>query len=753
MPDHPAPVGAPTLAPVVPARLDGVGLHDCDAEPIHVPGHVQPHGALLAFDAQGLLRNWSGNCAALIGVAPRLLQPWSEMGWPQAVTDALARVRDEAAGRTEPTPPQLVDIDAADGLLAELDVVVHGHGGRVIVEFERRARDDLGDGRFLARVHRLVDRLQRQRDMLPLLATVTDEVRVLTGFDRVMLYRFLHDDSGEVVAEARRDDLDPLLGMRYPASDIPAQARRLYVLSTLRLIADVADAPVPVLGHPEDPPLDMSHAVLRSVSPIHVEYLRNMGVHASMSISIVIDGRLWGLVACHHDSPRRVSYAVRTACDLVAQVLAARIAGLDGAARAALALQAARTRARLAESLQAQEDLLAAHAPLLAELVQMFQSDAVAVLHNGRRLCAGPVDEAQLDVVAGSLPGGTHWVERSDRGDWPADAQARIGGWVGLLAIGFDPSADGWVLVLRQEQTQQVRWAGRPEKVYRQGPRGPRLSPRGSFAEWRETVRDRAVPWSDAERTAGRHLQVDLQREAMARHADLERARTQMLAVLGHDLRDPLHTIRMAAGALERTQGGDVPQRIGERIKSSSGRMERLVGHLLDLGRIHSGRGLEVHPAPADLAVLLRDVVDEVRVAHPTRELTLQAPDQLQAVFDADRLAQVVSNLLNNAHQHGSPNHGITVSLRPLGDGQAIVLDVRNVAPPLAPEVADHLFQAFKRRVADGASRHRGLGLGLYIAHHLVAQHGGTLHYRYEAPEVVFRIELPTRAGAGQAPG
>ena len=177
---------------------------------------------------------------------------------------------------------------------------------------------------------------------------VVQQVRQLTGFDRVMAYRFRHDDSGDVVAEACNDAIEPYLGRRYPASDIPAQARRLYLINTLRLIADVGYTPVPVLGREGDAPLDMSHGVLRSVSPIHIEYLQNMGVHASMSVSIVVNGRLWGMLACHHMAPRQVPYSIRMAADVLAQVLASSVQTLE--ARGHAAAHRARRRTGLAHA-------------------------------------------------------------------------------------------------------------------------------------------------------------------------------------------------------------------------------------------------------------------------------------------------------------------------------------------------------------------------------------------------------------------
>lgn len=677
----------------------------------------------------------------VLQLQPVLQQALPETAWSAAIVECIDDVLSESAADGF-APVRL----AGPGAFADCDVLIHAHAGRVLVEFERITPGEPSNTDFLIRSHRLLDVIRRQPDHASLFETVVSQLRDLTGFDRVMAYRFLPDDSGEVVAEARRPDLEALLGMRYPASDIPAQARRLYVLSTLRLIANVADEPVAVLGHPEDPPVDMSYGVLRSVSPVHVEYLRNMGVHASMSISVVIDGRLWGLIACHHYSPHRVPFTLRAVCDLVAQVLAAQVARLESASREEVATRASQVRERLAHGLREHDDLLAGFVPLMDTIKRLFKADALVVSHGGQHLVEGEVTPAQVRAILGSLPA-ADVVERHRRADWPELARDPVGPWVGVLGVAFDLGSHGWVLALRCEQEQTVRWGGAPEKVYAQGPRGPRLTPRGSFAEWRQTVAGSAEPWEQALVTAARHMQSDLQREVMSRFADVERARIQMLAMLSHDLRDPLNTIRVAAGLLERSAHGEIQQQLGSRIRTSSGRMERMVLHLLDFHRIRAGSGLEVRPADGDIIVLLNDVVDESRTAHPGFVVTLDAPASAALTFDADRLAQALGNLLGNARHHGDPAQSVTVRAGWTADG-AFSIQVRNPAPPLAPALATHLFQAFKRPASElGPGRHRGLGLGLFIAHQIVLEHDGNLAYRHEDPDVVFEIVLPGQVG------
>ncbi|MES2911149.1 MAG: GAF domain-containing protein, partial [Pseudomonadota bacterium] len=324
-----------------------VTLDNCDQEPIHIPGHIQPHGALFAFDGKGLLSFCSSNAQALMGdqipVLGEALAPRHFAAF-EGFHELIAAVREAPDGDVIPHAMQVMDEHGT------FDVIAHRNGDGIVCEFENALNAVPVPANFSFTSHRATERLKRQQGVEGLLSAAVEEVRRMTGFDRVMAYRFRHDDSGDVVAESVSDALDPFLGRRYPASDIPVQARRLYIINTLRLIADVRAAPVPVHAAPGTViPLDMSHGVLRSVSPVHIEYLTNMGVGASMSVSIVINGKLWGMLACHHMRARRVAYTVRMACDVLAQILASNLQGALAREHAARADAAASLRSRVVE--------------------------------------------------------------------------------------------------------------------------------------------------------------------------------------------------------------------------------------------------------------------------------------------------------------------------------------------------------------------------------------------------------------------
>jgi chemotaxis family two-component system sensor kinase Cph1 len=716
-----------------PRRVD---LLNCADEPIHLPGSIQPHGALLFFDADGVLEGWSVNAEVRLGTVLVLGRGYEQLGAPASVTELIHETYDTMHDGS--AAPLVAPIVVGD---VEYDCVVHAHKGRVVVEFEMREESTGEVGLFAIKAHGSIERLRRQKNIDGLLRTAVRQVREFTGFDRVMAYRFRSDDSGDVVAEARRDDLVPYVGQRYPAGDIPPQARRLYVLNTLRMIADMTYDAVPLLGAPGSAALDLSFGVLRSVSPIHVEYLQNMGVGASMSVSIVINGRLWGLLACHHMRPKRVPYSIRMAADVLAQVIGSTVQSIEANDQAALSDRAAKVRTSLVESLLLEEDPLEALVKHGAELMASSESQAMVACQFGRVVCVG-LDQSCGEHIVATLPDEAHdLLLRSSVHDWPEAARAGLGKWAGLLGLPFDPASGGWCLLLRTEQVEQVAWGGKPGKSSQVGPLGARLTPRGSFEAWHETVLGCAHPWEDAVLAHARLTLGELARVSNARRAQTESTRAQLLAMLGHDLRDPLHSINMAGMVLQKTDAGNPKGGLGKRIQSSSNRMQRMISQVLDMSRIDRGLSLGVDMEEIDLAVLVEDMVEEARMAYPTIGYDLRTAGPVPVMGDDGRLGQVLSNLLSNARHHGEPNQpiGITVGLEA---GQAVVR-VSNVGEAIAPDTEATLFNPYKRSSLHNPRNRTGMGLGLYIAQQIVREHQGEIGYHHEDDHVVFTVRLP----------
>lgn len=511
------------------ANDEPVDLDNCAREPIHVPGSIQPRGVLLAVTEPDLVvRHASENVGTVLGrpVEDVLGGTLADVLGPHGADVIELHVR--TWGNLRARNPILVTAATPQGDL-ELDAVLHriavDDDTLLIVELELASgpRPFSFPNTYQA-VRGAVEQLNHTHELGQLYDITAREVRALTGFDRVMIYRFDPEYNGEVVAEAMRPDLNPFLGLHYPATDIPPQARALYEKNWIRLISDVGYAPAriaPGLDERSGEPLDLTHSILRSVSPIHLEYLRNMGVAASMSISLLRNGRLWGLIACHHYSgPHEPPYGVRAAAEFLGSTLSLRLVARVEEDELEDRIRAGRTQARILLAARDEDRSLATALVTGAALLDLVPAQGAVVSADGvvdsvGRVRADPtallawVAEQQAEVVVrGALA-----LEE------PALAAA-LPDVAGLLALRLP---DGQALVwLRHEAVHNVDWGGDPHNkaiAQREGD-DVRLSPRKSFDLWRETVRGQCEPWSDrevrsAEELRGHLLEVLLERSRL----------------------------------------------------------------------------------------------------------------------------------------------------------------------------------------------------------------------------------------------
>jgi light-regulated signal transduction histidine kinase (bacteriophytochrome) len=714
-----------------------VSLENCASEPIHIPGSIQANGVLLAFDDGGKLCAFSANSASMLGVDARIGIPYDELLRPlsPAISDVVGDL--VLVSHQEDAPAQAFPVDLAG---RHFDVVLHSFNRVVITEFELRLKSDDLVTSFALKAHQAINALKTVRNIEALLNRTVQHVAGLTDFDRVMAYRFRHDDSGDVVAEHRNADLEPYLGRRYPASDIPAQARRLYTINTLRIISDVDQPPVALLSAAGLAPLDLSQSMLRSVSPIHIEYLQNMGVGASMSISIVVNNSLWGLIACHHMSALSVPYSIRMTCDVLAQVVASKVQQILAREDAEFASDGAKVRTRLTEAVLHADDMFAALETQSVTLLQLLDADAMLLAEQSKLTRSGDLSLELATAIIKSLPDDSRDViERHQRSDWPESLQGSIGPWVGLLALPFDHATLGWIIALRREEIETVTWGGKDEKIIRQGPNGPRLSPRGSFQAYKEIVRDKAKPWSKVTLKLARDLLEELRIAFRARHEELEQSRAQLLAMLGHDLRDPLNSISMATAVLQR--GDQAESKVVQRISNASGRMQRLIADVLDMSRMQSGIGLGLKRKETDVSALISSLLAELQHSQPSVAYQGDVQSGVIACIDEDRLLQAIANLLGNARHHGESGAPVRMVLR--ADDTTFSIDVANLSQPIPAEIENEMFNPFKRTSIGNPRNRSGLGLGLYISHQISIGHGGSLTYNYLSPEVVFTLTLP----------
>ncbi|WP_428927394.1 HWE histidine kinase domain-containing protein [Marinibacterium sp. SX1] len=536
------------------AGAQAVDLTNCDREPIHIIGQVQPFGMLMAVSADWIVAHASANIGDLLGRGPDDIigQSMIDLMPPRTVHDLRSRLQmlthDDAVAR-------LFGLDVAGDGVAH-DVSIHRSGRLYIFEFERSAprTDRHGDDNEMVRA--LIGRIQRHDDIDRMAREAARGLKALTEFRRVMVYRFNEDDTGTVIAEALDPGQTPYLGLRFPGSDIPRQARALYARNLLRIIADVNGETVPVLPAlgPSGDPLDLSLSATRAVSPIHLEYLRNMGVGASMSVSILSKGKLWGLLACHHDAPHYVDYQTRSAAELFAQLFSYELTQMEMNTELAEMDLAREMHDRLLSQMTSTPDVLDNLDTIARAVEEVVEFDGLAVYSHGRYRAMGsaPTEEEFMGLArflnttqVSSVFATDRITERYPAGDGFVERAA------GLLALPISRQPRDYIVLFRREIARSVSWAGDPLKPAEPGPNGLRLTPRKSFEAWQEVVRGSSAPWRLSERRAAEALRVTLLEIVLklSDEANLARKRSQeqqelLIAELNHRVRNILNLIQ-----------------------------------------------------------------------------------------------------------------------------------------------------------------------------------------------------------------
>ena len=713
-------------------------LTNCADEPIRFPGAIQPHGLLLTLSEPDLhIQQISANVENLFGLAPAALldQPLATLTGPHAST--IVEQAAQFAGQVDVPPLELtLQGIAYEGLL-------HRDNGLLILELELKPDQAalVGTMAKIRNLSRVLQSLQAAKTLPALYDICVKEIQALTGYDRVLIYRFQEEGHGQVIAEASSPSMELFKGMFFPASDIPEQARELYRTHWLRIIPNADYTPVelvPRLRPDTQQPLDLSGATLRSVSPIHCQYMKNMGVLSSMSISLMDGDRLWGLISCGHRTPLHVPHELRMACQTIGQVLSLQISALQ-------TLEISRQREAKMDALvrlnsamvQGPENVFDGLAQEHALLMDLTQASGVAILEDNvlHRYGQCPKPEQIRELY--------QWFKQNDAPVFsthnlstlfaPAADYKDIAS--GLLAMSLPKPVDNGVLWFRTEVKESIPWSGDPRKPLNleSSETGLRLSPRTSFELWKVEMDGISTKWSHGDLFAANDLRRSALENDLARQVRREqqavRARDELVAVVSHDLRNPMTIISMLCGMMQKTfssDGSHASRRITTAIdtmQQASSRMNILLEDLLDTSKIEAGRytisaqALDVTQIFEEALSLLMPLATEKSV-----ELTFSTEPNLRINADPERLFQVLSNLISNAIKFTPADGKIVVAAMSHGDD--IVFSVRDSGKGISAEQLPHIFDRYWTAKEGNAS---GTGLGLYISQGIIKAHGGQL--------------------------
>lgn len=586
----------------------------------------------------------------------------------------------------------------------------------------------------------LLDKLQTSENLEHLLHNSAETIAELTGFDRVMIYKFHEDFHGEVVAEKVKPGVESFDGLHYPATDIPTPARAIFLENWVRIIPDVHYNPV-ALKSALSEVIDLGQSILRAVSPIHITYLKNMNVGATLTISLVIDNKLWGLIACHHLTKATISKDLRNKCETIGRFISSLITSVSLKERTYHAEKIRKVHIQLINRIKDSNDMakdLVTHTPTLLDLISA-QGASAALYMDGYWIGVGvtPSNQELNDLV--------EWIsqENKDTPVWQTNNLSKIFPKAisyrdiasGVLAASVPKTAKNYILWFRPEISKTVVWAGNPDKEMNMV--NGRLTPRASFLEWKESVHGESVPWKEWEIDAALELRnaimaIDLKKQfekEQKSRQEAERAkqtREELMEVVSHDLKNPLSSIQMNTHLLKKFLPTTEEKSLAliERISRSSMTMNNLINDILSMATIESGQ-MDLEKTRGCVTKVIKDSIDMLSPMAADKGITLidNAKGPCKAEYDYERLMQVLSNLIGNAIKFTPANGSITVDIAACGP-DFVKISVTDTGPGIPKE---NLTNVFDRYWQAHQTKRLGTGLGLSIAKGIIQTHGGEI--------------------------
>jgi two-component system, chemotaxis family, sensor kinase Cph1 len=744
-------------------------LINCESEPIHIPGSIQPYGFLLAVKMVDYsIAFASKNCETyfklplneIIGKGLNLFFNKEE------IDTFTAQYKMDGSDMERPF------VFSLDGKL--YNTSAHKSGETIVLEMEPFMEEHNYLPELYIQTKRFAYHTERSDNLKKLCRDIADETKLITGYDRVMIYRFDKDYNGEVYAESKREDLEPFLGLCYPHTDIPAQARELYLRNPIRMIADVDYEPLPLFGMEErdskSVTLDLSLSFLRSVSPIHVQYMKNMGVGASFSISLIHNNKLWGLISCHHSTPKYIPYYVRLAAHLQAVFLQSQIDVRRAADEFELTKETNEKLQELSEQFVKEQPVIGDDTTLQL-LKNLLNADGIAIIHKGNLFTTGIVpsdEEIRLigDWFFKNIKNDNFSTSRFSDDYLPAkDMSNRVAG-ICYQRLGLLPgNAIFWI---RQEIQTIKLWGGDPNKALGLNEKNNLIAPRKSFAAWRESVKYQSTEWLRPELNAAASISLVIQRQLhlidlmeeevkyRSLNDKLQKANDELANmnwISTHDLKEPLRKIQIYASIVLEKYSNDIPDIVNSnimRMQASAAKMQRLIEALVSYASlVYDDAKFET----VDLNSVAKDVVMDLKEEIEDKGATIDISILPNVNGINFQLQQLFVNIISNSIKFANQDVPLVVKI----SSTHFTGNPENITGELHKEwfkisftdngigfnnsFKNDIFKVFNRL---NANQYTGSGIGLAICKKIVESHNGYIIATGEINEgAQFDIYLP----------
>ncbi len=740
-----------------------VNLSNCDQEPIHIPGSIQPHGFLFALDNSFLIAYCSGNTESYLDIPYQKLLKSSfaaligDSQFSQFITHL------DTIG-TAATAPLVIQLNEK-----KFNCITHRSDKMIVAEFEPLPGTQPAVASVYDQTIQFVKYMQESVTLKQLCDRIAREIRSLTGYDRVMVYRFDKDYNGEVYAEAVREDLEPFLGLHYPHTDIPAQARQLYIKNLLRIIVDVNYTPVPIYTIDDTPGknLDMSFSVLRSTSPIHVQYLQNMGVGATLTISLLHEGKLWGLIACHHYKPKYIDHFTRINAQLQGHFLTSQINLRQEAEEYNLARDVNNALERiLNKSYPPERNSIEA---IIKEpaLLALCNAAGVAIVLDDTIYTNGqtPAKDEIRQIAAWASPHSRNRLISTSKlsAEFEA-AKAFCPNASGIIYYSLKSTKDACIIWFNPETLEEVNWAGDPEKSIEKNENG--LSPRKSFESWKQVVKCQAREWKEPELNAAANYAYALQKHITYISLNEEENRQRELSnqlkesnaeleninwISTHDLKEPLRKIQVfSSKLLAEEKLGEGAGQAFQKINESAKRMQRLIEGLSMYARTrHSAEHFEDINLQEKLETMIKELEDDGTIkASSIKAVNLPTIKAIPILIQ-----QLFMNLINNALKFSKKDVDPVIMIEgsekeisfESGPGLYHIITVKDNGIGFPVEMNESVFKLFSR--LNPVKLYEGSGIGLALCKKVMQLHNGHIKASGEqGVGAVFTLYFPSES-------
>ena len=714
-----------------------VDLTNCDREPIHIPGQIQSHGFMIVLDQGGKIRFFSDNIQNFIpriekNLLDKSIEYLENFFENTPLNNMLAQVLH--LGRIngyEQINPYQVTI-----LGKRFYLIISRSAQYEVLEFEPDGSAANIDVQKL--IGRSVSEMLADKNLQNLLNNTAVQVKNIIHYDRVMIYRFADDGHGEVVAEARNEELESWLGLHYPTSDIPKQARELYKLNLTRLIADVSTVPSKIFADPiQTDPLDLTWSQLRAVSPIHIQYLKNMGVASSFSISLIYKKELWGLVACHSYTPRFIDFKSRESAKLIGQILSS-----------ALEFRQDEENQIIQDGFKNALDILSKNLQSNDNIADALTADAVNIL--GLTQAAGAALIYEKKIIRLGITPSQEQIEKLV--DWAVEycddqictitnlsaiypeAEAYRDAASGVLLCQLTKELKEYVIWFKPEHVQTIKWAGNPDKPVELNENGLlQISPRHSFEVWSQNVKGISESWRHEEVQSATRLKEEIiyaiNLKAGALRLLNERLRVayeeldSFSYTISHDLKNPIAAIKSYSQLLGRVKEyGDRERGMAAKIAERADQMSFMISEVLNYSRI--GRQA-IDFRKVNATNLISDIVKDLDIIYDTEKLKITIGETPDLQGDPLMILQIFSNLIGNAVKYSQDADEARVHIEGKASETEICYEVRDNGLGMAQADIPKIFELFNR--LSNVSHIEGSGVGLAIVKRIIDKHKGRI--------------------------